>query len=204
MNAKIKYISIVILTTLLFIFFIIWRAGFLGLWQEGMAFIANNTQDFNDKNGNLIPGEYTLSIDLSDLKSNIGKEIYNDGEYRIYVSWIDNTGAINSGGYRIGFRSVGKYSLSGASLISGIQHKTVGEHSFTTVMTAKLQAEYKMQLYNSPTYGLTGLNYKSGDDFSFYLFPIMAYKRKEVTLEETGTVELTLSNLYKNIWTKSS
>jgi len=204
MKGKTKYVFVFILTTLLLIYIIVWRVGLIGLWQEGMAYIANNTHDFNDKNGSLIPGDYSISIDLSDLKSNIGKEIYNDGEYRIYISWMDNTGAINSGGYRIGFRSVGKYSLSGATLISGIHHKTVGEHSFTTEITAKLIAEFKSQSYSSPTYGVTGLNYKSGDDFSFYLFPTKAYESKEVSLEETGTVKLTLSNLYKNIWTKSS
>lgn len=40
------------------------------------------------------------------------------------------------------------------------------------------------------------------DDFSFYIFPPEAYDSKEISLDEEGTVKLTVTNLYKNIWTK--
>lgn len=157
---------------------------------------------FNDIEGYLIPDEYSISISLNDLKSNIGKELYNDGENKIYVSWIDNTGNSNTGGYRIGFRSIGKYSINGATLVSGARHETVN-NSFTTYMSAKMTARYKNKVYDSNEFGTNSLNYKDGDEFAFYIFPSEAYDNGEITLQESDIVELSIKNLYKNIWTKN-
>lgn len=189
-------ISIIIVLTL-------WLTGVIGLCLNGMAYIANNTKEFNDTAGHLIAGNYSLSINLNDLECNIGKVLYNDGESKIYVSWIDNTGNSNTGGYRIGFRCSGSYSLNGARLVSGAHHETVDDHSFRTYMTAKMTAKYKDKIYNSSEFGTSGLNYKDGDDFSFYIFPSEAYDNGEVLLNEEGVVELSIENLYKNIWTKN-
>lgn len=180
----------------------LWLSGLIGLWTGGMAYIVNNTKEFTDRNGHIVQGEYTIAIDLSDLESNIGKELYNDGTHRIYVSWIDNTGSVNSGGYRIGFRSSGNYSLTGASLISGGHHATVNENSFTTNMIANMTAQYNSKNYTSSVYGVSGLNYKDGDDFSFYIFPTESYEKQEISLNETGLVQLTVTGLFKNIWSK--
>lgn len=183
--------------------FILWFTGFIGLWLKGMVYIANNTKEFTDTKGCIIPGEYSISVDLNNLKSNIGKELYNDSGSKIYVSWIDNTGDSNTGGYRIGFRSCGQYSLNGATLVSGARHETINANSFTTYMTAKMTAKYNGKVYNSSVFGTTGLNYKDGDDFSFYIFPYEAYNSGELSLNEKGTVEITIKNLYKNIWIKN-
>ena len=136
------------------------------------------------------------------MESNIGKELYNDGESKIYVSWIDNTGSSNSGGYRIGFRSCGIYSLNGATLVSGVCHENVDNNSFRTYMSAKMTAKYKDNIYNSSVLGTSGLNYKDGDEFAFYIFPSEAYDKEDVSLDEDGIVKLSIKNLYKNIWTK--
>ncbi|MCD9025047.1 hypothetical protein [Cohnella silvisoli] len=198
MNAKkTLYISTPIVVLIVLIF---WLTGFIGLWNEGIAYVANNTKKFTTQEGHILQGKYSISIDLSDLESNIGKVLYNDGTYKIYVSWIDNTGSINSGGYRIGFRSRGQYSLAGASLISGGQHATINGNTFTTNMIAKMTAEYKNEIYTSSVSGVSGLNYKDGDDFSFYIFPNDSYEKKEISLNETGIVNLTVTDLYKNIW----
>ncbi|RAP75995.1 hypothetical protein [Paenibacillus montanisoli] len=169
------------------------------LWTREMADIVNDTSVFSDRHGHAVDGEYSVSIDLSDLDSNVGKELYNDGKHRIYVMWVDNVG-VSGGGYRIGFRAVGTYSHNGASLISGQYHETLGEHEFTTKMTAKMKAEYKGNVYESATYGTSGINFKDGDDFSFYLFPVDAYESGEITLDEKGIVKLTLTGLYQNLW----
>jgi len=180
----------------------LWLSGLIGLWTGGMAYIANNTKEFTDRNGHVVQGEYTIAIDLSNLESNIGKELYNDGTHRIYVSWIDKTANINSGGYSIGFRSSGHYSLTSASLISGGHHATVNGNSFTTNMTAKMTAQYNSKSYTSSVSGVSGLNYKDGDDFSFYIFPTESYELQEISLNETGIVHLTVTELFKNIWSK--
>lgn len=181
---------------------ILWFTGVIGLWLHGMASIVNNTKDFTDTKGHFVQGEYSIMIDLNDLQGNIGKVLYNDGINRIYVSWIDNTGSANTGGYRIGFRSCGQYSLTNATLVSGARHATVNENSFTACMTAKMTAEYNNKVYNSSEFGTSGINYKDGDDFSFYIFPSEAYNNGEISLDEKGKVELLVTNLYENIWTK--
>lgn len=190
----------IVIPVIAIIVFVLWVIGLIGIWIQGMSYIADNTKEFTDTKGYILEGKYSISIDLTNLESNIGKDLYNDGTHRIYVSWIDNTGSVNTGGYRIGFRSSGKYSLNGASLISGVHHATVNENSFTYGMSAKMMAKYDGKVYNSSVFGTSGLNYKDGDDFAFYIFPKEAYEKEAVTLNETGIVELTVKDLYKNIW----
>jgi hypothetical protein len=199
---KAKKILFISTSVVVVIFLVIWRIGLIGLWTEGLAYIVNNTAEFTDREGHIVHGEYSIPIDLSNLESNIGKELYNDGTYRIYVSWIDNTGSINTGGYRIGFRSSGQYSLTEASLISGGHHATVDGNSFTTTMISKMKAEYNSKNYTSSVFGVSGLNYKDGDDFAFYIFPNDTYEKQEISLNESGIVQLTVTGLYKNIWSK--
>ncbi|SDW21236.1 hypothetical protein [Paenibacillus sp. CF384] len=175
--------------------------GFPAAWTMQMADIANNTDKFTDKHGYTVPGEYSVTVDLADLESNVGKELYNDGAHRIYVMWFDNVD-LQGGGYRIGFRTVGTYSSNGASLISGTHHKTVGEHEFTSETSAKMTAEYNGNVYESATYGTSGINFKDGDEFSFYLFPNDAYKKDGITQDEKGTVRLTVTGLYQNLWSR--
>ncbi|EPR11748.1 hypothetical protein [Ruminiclostridium papyrosolvens] len=202
MRINLKNLTIVLAILISISMLVLWSTGHIGLWTQGMAYIVNNTEEFTDKNGHVIQGEYSIAIDLQDLKSNVGNVLYMDGNNKIYVSWIDNTGGINTGGYRIGFRACGEYSLTNATLISGTRHTTVDKDSFTYDMSAKMTADYKGKVYDSGVYGTSGLNYKDGDDFSFYIFPGEAYAAGEVTLNEKGTVKLTITNLYKNIWTK--
>ena len=196
-----KRVIILIFSVAIIIFILCFTRG-IALWFNGISYIANNTKQYSDEEGHTIGNEYQISINLYDLESNIGKELYNDGESKIYVSWIDNTGSSNSGGYRIGFRSCGIYSLNGATLVSGVCHENVDNNSFRTYMSAKMTAKYKDNIYNSSVLGTSGLNYKDGDEFAFYIFPSEAYDKENVSLDEDGIVKLSIKNLYKNIWTK--
>jgi hypothetical protein len=184
------------------IVFTCWRIGLTGLWTEGIAFIANNTKDYDLEKGHFVKGDYSISIDLANLKSNIGKDLYNDGTYRIYVDWINTPRNMNTGEYRIGFRTSGKYSLDGATLISGNRYVRFDDHSFGEDFTAKMSARYHGKLYTSQESGQSGLNYKDGDEFAFYIFPSEAHEAKEISLNEKGEVVLTVSHLYKNKWHK--
>jgi hypothetical protein len=193
--------TLIYITALLTVIIIVvlWSSGLFGLWSNGMAFLANNTNEFTGKNGHRIEGNYSLKVDLSDLESNIGKEIYNVGDHRIYVSWLQRT---HNGGYDIGFRSSGQYSLSGASLISGLHHEAINDHSFTTTTTAKLTAEYDGNTFEAGATGKCGLNYKDGDCFSFTFF--LNDEQNEVSTADVSIVELTITELYKNIWIKKN
>lgn len=179
-----------------------WWIGLFGIWISGISSIANNTNKFTHITGHVVEGEYSIDIDLSNLESALNKEIYNDGIHKIYVSYLNSTGNSDTGGFQIGFRSSGSYSLTGATLISGIHHETVKENAYKINMSAKMTAEYNGKLYESSEAWVSSLNYKDGDDFGFYIFPSHVYDSGEISIDEKGTVTLTLTNLYKNIWTK--
>lgn len=194
---------VLILPVVIVILILLWLTGLLGIWTKGMSYVADNTKDFNVNKSHSVEGEYSMLIDLSNLKNNIGKDLYNDGTHRIYVSSVKNTGSINSGGYIIFFRSDGRYSLNDATLVSGIQHTRTDENLFTYDMMAKMTAEYNGKSYNSSVSGTSGLNYKDGDEFGFYIFPSESYETNEISLKERGVSVLTVTNLYKNIWSKN-
>lgn len=61
-------------------------------------------------------------MDLLDLHSNIGKELYNDGKHSIKLESIEE-----SGNYMVKLRSYGEYDYDGATLISIIEHDTSNE-----------------------------------------------------------------------------
>ena len=184
------------------ILLVFWLTGLMGLWIDGMRYVVSNTNKYNYEEGQMLDGEYTVSIDLSDLQSNTGKELYNDGTHKIYVSWVNNSGKKNTGAYEIGFRSSGHYSLTGASLVTGIQHSMINESSFTSEVTAKMTSKYNGEIYDNSYSSSSGINFKDGDEFSFYLFPHSAYDTNEISLDEKGVVEVTVTNLYKNMWSE--
>lgn len=177
---------------------VVYLTSILGLWNDGIAYIANNTKEYNNTQSHLIKGEYSISIDLKNLKSNIGKELYNDGKHKIYVSSIDVADNEES---KLIFRSVGSYSLTNASLISGVQHSTINNIEFTSTMLAKMTTTYNGKLYNNSEIGISGINFKDGDEFSFEMIPSNLYETN--SLDEIERIDLTVTNLYKNIWIKN-
>jgi len=196
--------KIVIITTSVVgvILLVFWLTGLLGLWIDGMRYVVGNTDKYIFEEGHMVDGEYSVDIDLSDLQSKVGKELFNDGTHKIYVNWVHNSGNKNTGAYEIGFRSSGHYSLTGASLVSGTQHLMIDESSFTSEVTAKMKSTYKGETYDVFYTGSSGINFRDGDEFSFSLFPHNAYDTNEISLDEKGVVEVTVTNLYKNMWRK--
>ncbi|GKU76720.1 hypothetical protein [Paenibacillus sp. L3-i20] len=199
----IKQKVLILIPVIFLIMLILWQTGLINLNMYGISHIAQDSKKFTDTLGHKIDGNYSVLIDLSDLKSNVGKEIYNDGSHKIVVAWIDNTGNVRSGGYRIGFRSIGRYSSNEASLVSGARHESLGDQSFTTYMSAKMTAEYENREYISSIFSSGALTYKDGDEFGFYIFPTEFYEGEGNTLDEKGIVKLMLKGLYKNIWSRS-
>jgi hypothetical protein len=184
------------------ILLVFWLTGLMGLWIDGIRYVVGNTDKYSYEEGHLVDGEYSVDIDLSDLQSNIGKELYNDGTHKIYVSGVHNSGNKNTGAYEIAFRSSGHYSLTGASLVTGIQHSMINESSFTSEITANMSSTYNGETYDNFYSSSSGINFNDGDEFGFYLFPNSAYDTNEILLDEKGVVEVTVTNLYKNMWSK--
>ncbi len=179
----------------------LWKSGYPGLWQYGIGKIADDTATFTDEGGHVLEGTYSLTLDLSDLDSNLGAELYNDGTHRIYVYWLEASG--RSPGYEIGFRSSGHYTRSGASLVSGIRHASVdGGRSFTSEMSAVMTVEHPAGSFTAVPTGLGGLNYKDGDDFSFTITLTDDAADREESPMQSGTMTLTVTDLYMNLWRK--
>jgi hypothetical protein len=158
----------------------LWQTGVIGLWTKGIWYVANNTNNYSCTCETIVK-KYTIDVDLSNLDINKGKILYNDGKCKITVDWVDNTGAIHTGGYRIGFRAYGIASINGAELISAVKHICVEDKVFSSDLVAKMTADYNNHDYNSGIFGV-GPGYNDGDGFFFYIFPNDAYKSGNVEL----------------------
>ena len=173
--------------------FLLWITGAINLWFYDIGDIANN-EKFYSLELKPIEGEYSVLIDLRDLESNVGKTLYDDGEHRIYVS---NVFISDDANYDVSFRSSGKYNLYGATLVSGIVHERV-QGGFSFGLRANAKATYRGSTFKIYTSGRSGLNYKDGDSFGFYVIP----HDREVTLNiaEDPIIEITISNLVMHKW----
>ncbi|MEF2248828.1 MULTISPECIES: hypothetical protein [unclassified Paenibacillus] len=179
---------------------VLWQTGYIGMWREGIAFAAGSLDKYSYDHG-VIDGEFEITIDLNDLDSNKGKVLYDKDGLLIDVAVVDEVGLMG-GGYRIHFRSHGKYSLNQATLVSGNKHYATESRWYSSSVDAELRSEYNGKQYKGSVMGGSALNYKDGDMFSFYLFPQEAYKSGEVTLKEDGNVKVIVSNLSLNQWNK--
>ena len=173
--------------------FLLWISGFINLWFYEMGDIADNVEGYYLEH-DTIDGEYSVTIDLSDPKSNEGKVLYDDGEHQIYVSEVIDR---NDTDYQVHFRASGKYNFHGASLVSATKHKRV-QGGFTYNFEANATATYRGHTFKVYESGTSGLNYNDGDDFGLYLIP----HDTEVTIDiaEDPIIEVTLSNLTLHKW----
>jgi len=191
---KVFYVSAFLIVVVVVV---LWSMGLFGLWTNGMSYIANNTKDYTYNSGHLVEGSYSLEIGLSDLESNIGREIYSDDDHHINLAWLQRT---QDDGYDVGFRASGPYSLTRATLVSGIKHETNSNHSFSILPSAKLIVEYEGKTNEAQLTGKCGINYKDGDCFSFTFF-LKDHSNGEA-VGNPGSVKLTITDLFKNIWSK--
>lgn len=184
---------LIVLITIVVLFWIAQRAN---LWINGIGIIANDVEDYY-YTAFPVDGEYSVEIDLNDLESNEGKVLFNDGENEIYVSEV----IFRNDNYELYFRSSGKFDMGGASLISAIEHART-ELGFTDVMRAEVEGTYNGKTFRLRNSGSSGLNYRDGDSFGYYLIPEEA--EIELDLEKESVMMVTISNLHMNLWAKKS
>lgn len=175
--------------------FVLWLSGLFGLWINGISYISNNVEGYFN-NAHQVDGEFVVEIDLSDFGDNEGKTLYDDGENQIYVSRVF---VHNKSDYQVSFRSSGNYSLSGATLVSGIEH-AYSKNGFTSLFHAEAKATYRGKTFALSPSGSSGLNYRDGDEFGFYLFP--SGNEIDIDLVEESIVEVTITNLHVNLWAR--
>ena len=195
-----KRISILAVTIIILGLLFIWSSGLMGLWIKGMPHIVSDLNKYQIEKGHTIDDEYSLIVDLNNLENNIGKDLYNDGTHRIYVTLIRTSD--HPGVYDIFFRSSGPYALSGASLVSGLQHAMRNESDFTTEMSAQMTTEIDGKIYENHPSATSGVNFRDGDEFGFYIGPTDVSESDVKMLEKEESMKITVSNLYQNIWSK--
>lgn len=188
----------IVVITLVVVCAALWQNGSIGVWSHGIQYLYENLDEYSYQ-CTPVEGTCSVTVDLSNPKSNAGKTLYNKDGCKIEISFMDNAG-LSCGGYRIGFRTHGVYSPDSAVLVSGIKHITTEQRSFTTNLTASMKTTYNGITYDCPAFSSSGMVFKDGDEFSFYLFPSEAYNKNQVTLFETGKAQLTISGLVKNYW----
>ena len=177
--------------------FLLWVSGWLNLWLNGISVIGNDVDGYYLQTYP-VEGEYTVTIDLGNLKSNEGKVIYNDGTNQIYIETVF---VQNESEYQVGFRSSGTYSLKGATLVSSIEHARI-DNGFTNFDRVNAAATYQGETYKLYPSILTGLNYKDGDSFGIYLI-LYDEEGTKVEIDKEAKIEIKLSNLYMHIWEKN-
>ena len=176
------------------IVFLLWITGSVNLWFYSIRDIAGNVEVYYLEH-DTINSEYSVSIDLSDPKSNEGKVLYDDGENQIYISDVI---VRNEKEHLVHFRTSGNYNLYGASLVTATKHSRVENGWFTSNFEANAFATYRGYTFKVYESGTSGLNYKEGDDFGLYLIP----HDTGVTIDiaEDPIIDVTLSNLTMHKW----
>jgi len=155
---KILLPAIIIIFVIAFV--LLWILGIFGIAIDGMGYMFNHQKKYTVTTQNINTNiEFTLN--LKDLSSNEGKIIYQDKDCNIEIDQVDKT---DSGEYCIFLRSHGSYSYSQARLISGIAH-----HPNTFNSSASLKINIGGELYDCSIAGMSGINYKDGDQMGFYL-----------------------------------
>ena len=173
--------SILLCIILLFAFSI--SFGYFGVWTEGMSFISTDNKHYTFSQ-TPVEGKFDFTVRMDDLESNTGKVVYRDENGYIDISVMDS----DSGQYRIHFRSHGRYTRRGAVLISGASHPA---HTYN--VDASLSVILGDISYPCSVAGVTGVSYKDGDMFSFYI-------PSEVIKDDTETLSFQLSDLVQNRW----
>ncbi|WP_391117123.1 hypothetical protein [Psychrobacillus sp. L3] len=174
--------------------FILWISGWLNLWINGISVIANDIEGYR-LHSYPVDGEYSVKIDLNNIDSNEGKVLYDDGENQVYVEKV-----LVNGQSEVYFRSSGNYSLRGATLVSGNEHARI-DNGFTSINHVNATATYQGESFKIYQSGSSGLNYRDGDSFGFYLL-LTDDKGVDVDIEKDSIIEVKLSNLYMHNWEK--
>jgi hypothetical protein len=166
------------------------------LQAQGITYFTTDIENYYN-NAHPIEEEFSIEIDLKNLEINSGKELFDDGENRIYLSRIISH---NAKDFELFFRSSGSYSLGGATLVSGLKHKHNNDGIISDFQAEGTAMYMKNTIKLSPTVS-SGLKYLDGDEFGFQLElpePIASETEGDVL------IDVVITNLYLNLWAKKS
>lgn len=177
-------------------FCVLTGSGVLGIATDGISYIAENMNDYS-YSAQKISSPIEFSVDLKNPSKNVGKVIYQNESCYIEILEVQ----VKSDNAIVYFRAHGEYSRGGATLVSAIKHSSTPSHYFTYESVATLENKYNGSTYACDSAGMSGLNYKDGDSFGYYLFPEEFFKSESISsVEEIASVTVVMSDLVINSW----
>lgn len=180
------------------IYIILHNYGYIGTWRHGLRYQFYNQNYFVAMEE--LPGAYSLELDLTDLESNAGKVLYEDGSgCRITVERLEPTEYV--GGYKLIFRAEGVCRPSGGQLVSGCHDQHFDKMGYTLARSASMRTTLDGVLL-PPSYHclLTSLD-TGGNSFGFYVYPSASGlpdgwdAAPSVTVTVTGLTRMTTERL---------
>ena len=64
MTKKKSFIVFISVASVVAVVLILWVSGLIGLWTNGVAYVANNTDKSGTAKSHILKGTYSISIDL--------------------------------------------------------------------------------------------------------------------------------------------
>lgn len=195
-------VGLVASISLLFLFFVLWENGTIGVGLRGMAFLMEDSgyTIHYDRFDRTIEAE----LDLVNLERNAGKVVYDDGEHRIVLTQVRME---PDGGYNAFFRNYGRFNPRGGTLVSPTRQVMTEQRYYTSESIGKMRVAVAGIPYESRVSASSGLNYKDGDEFGFHLFPTETYMNGTFLLEAPirdagGKVTIQLYDLVRTTWSR--
>lgn len=182
--------------TIIALFIIILHGnGALGTWTGGLQYQLGYPVYRTDYAP--APGPYSVELDLRDLESNAGKVLYEDDTgCRIAVYSVDE---MTDGVYRVWFRSHGVCGRSSSQLVSGIVPYQTGSAQWTDKGCPQAAASVGNLVRECPIAGFSGINWKDGNEFGFYLTASSGSSERFFSADDIdrqgGKITVTVSNL---------
>ena len=143
-----------------------------------------------------LPGRYSMELDLTDLKSNLGKVLYED-EAGCRIVLTDLLPCSGLGLYELTFDAQGVCTPRGGQMVSGCHNLRKEKMTYSTRLTAAMYTRIDgVRLPDSRAYTQSSLMDENNNFFGFHLFP------PDFEGEVPDTVTITLRGLTRMTTTR--
>lgn len=159
---------------------------------KGLSFIDRNQNKYSC-NKTEIDEEVEFSLVLGENNKIFNKNIYDKNNCKILVTEFKTT----EDPFLI-FRTYGDYSVSGAQLVTCVDHKYSSDSYENMQLVSSLTCSYRDNEYECSPQGFTWCNFKDGNMFGYYIPKDLVPQ----VLNENIEIKFHLKGLLKYIWNK--
>ena len=167
------------------------------IWDDGLSWMYVVSDTKYTLENEPVEGTYSVELNLDDLESNIGKDVFENGRsQRIMIDAIEKMPESNE--YLITLYSWCKYNVFGGKLVTFFEHNPRGGVEPQFVETANVVVHYEGQEYPCSLYSCLQLMRHEGD-----LCTYQVTLPEDANMKENNTAVLTINNLTENIWKRN-